>query len=94
MGLRLKQAGPNVPAAFDGFKTEPIPVGNVPADALPILLIAGNHGGDVIALPAPGQLYRQVLGKGGLTVLCPTGDKDNHFVPSTVNLSPSRISSR
>ena len=88
------QTGRNIFAAFDGFKTEPIPVGNVPADPLPILLIAGNHGGDILALPAPGQLSRQVLGNGGLTVLCPTGDKDNHFAPSTVNLSPSRISSR
>ena len=37
---------------------------------------------------------RQTLGEGGFAVFCSSGDEDNHFFSSTVNLSPSRISSR
>ena len=36
----------------------------------------------------------QVLGQGGFAVLGSAGDEVRHFAPSTVNLSPSRISSR
>ena len=64
------------------------------ADARIVLGSFGDHGGDVIELAPARQLHGQVLGDGGFAAFGTAGDEDRHALPSTVKLSPLRISSR
>ena len=47
-----------------------------------------------VVFSAFGKSNRQILGQRGFAVLGAAGNEIGHFAPSTVNLSPSRISSR
>ena len=64
------------------------------ADARIVLGSFGDHGGDVIEPSAAHQHHSQVLGDGGFAAFGTASDEGRHALPSTVKLSPLRISSR
>ena len=75
---------------LQGLEAPALPLSQVAADAGPVLLVMGDHGGDVVQGAVPRQLFGGMLGQGGFAVLAPAGKKDRH----TLKLSPARISSR
>ena len=54
-------------AALDGCKAPALPVRNVAADPLNVLIVAGRHGGPVVHGPAFRQTAAQPLGRGAFS---------------------------
>ena len=80
MDVRPVQAFEHVPPLLQGLEAHARPGGHMAADPLPVLLVMGDHGGDVIQRPVSGQRLDRALGQGGFAVFAAAGKEYPHTV--------------